>query len=199
MRQTNPGFALKKQKIEEFWSGIIERASASKKTCVEFAMILEEIERQDIESDILQIWLELYGDTVVNPMVPFHLKATILQTILKNKLFMSPGSSQFLCLPALESFFKKIIETDSSHFSLLTLFLFDNLTTKEFKQEEFLNSLKHFNDIEYLLGGAVFASLRDLEAYIEDFVIYPLKAELNKETDVQYIELKVRLLECPIS
>ena len=191
MRQNSCGLALKKQKLEEFWTGILARASQSKKLDPQFMIVLEEIGHQDIDREFLTIWLELFAETIINPVIPFPLKATILQEILKNKLFATPGTPQFDCLSALEQFFASIIAADPSHVSLLTLFLFDNLTSQEFKTDDFFSAFRDFNEVEYVLGGAVFSSFRDLQSYIDNFVIFPLLAELNKETEVQHVELKV--------
>ncbi len=186
---------MKKQKLEQFWMGILDRSSSSKKLDPQFTLVLEEIGHQDIDREYLTIWLELFADTVLNPVIPFPLKATILQEILKNKLFATPGTPQFECLPALEQFFTALIRADPSHVSLLTLFLFDNLTSQEFKADDFFSAFRDFNEVDYVLGGAVFSSFRDLQSYIDDFVIFPLLAELNKETEVQHVELKVLSLE----
>ena len=191
MRLSSFPFALKQERLEQFWEVILETVIASKKADGRFIHVLEEIDHADIDVDVLKIWLRIFSRTLENPLVPNNLKLEILNRISKNRLFMCPGSTHFGCLENLQIFFERLIALDASHLPLPVLFALNNLVTQEFSQASFYEELKEFENVEYQLAGQKFSNIYDLENFIEEEIVLPLKNELGQNPDLQYVELRV--------
>ena len=182
----------KNEKLKAHWLKTV--MDASEKQCLtnEFTLILNEITNPKIPSEILRIWMTLMAESLSSPTLATMLRSSILATLLKNPHFSQKDSPQSSCLDILANLWKNVIRISRLDLSLACQFIFKNILSSETENNLLFEKFKNFEDIGYKIWNQEFATFNQMENFLDQKVIFPLRKNLTSlPVDLQYFEIKV--------
>lgn len=192
MKQATLSFDEKRAKLHEYWQAQALASAKRNGITPELLRLIQDTQNPSVEDDILLILLELYRDSLVNPLTPACISQELLKSISNNKQFSNSKSTQSRHCDLMLSLLVAISKADARNLIILSQFIAKNITSLEYLNDSFYQELKPYNEHCYSFAGKQFQTYEQLEQYVDCSLVQELRAELESCPESQYITVSVR-------